>query len=103
MTTLEIIRAQLRATNEYHGGNAIYALPLVDAIEAEAKRSAGYAAALELWLSDGGTLLLRDRLCPPVYSEEVVALARREAFAYPWTQCWTALDTARHNARFRPL
>ncbi|PZQ48827.1 MAG: hypothetical protein DI556_13510 [Rhodovulum sulfidophilum] len=102
MTTLDALRAQLRATNEFHGGNAVYALPLLDAIETEAKRSADYAALLERWLREGGTRLLRDQLCPPVRSERVTLEARRNGFAYPWTQCWTALDTARHRVRLIP-
>jgi hypothetical protein len=99
MTTLDAIRARLRATNEFHGNNASYAIPLVDAIEAQARRSPDYAAILSRWLAGGGTLILRHELCPPVRSERVMAQAGQRGFRYPWDQCWTAVDTAMHNAR----
>lgn len=70
-----------------------YALPLVDAIRAEADRDASYRATLAEWLVNGGTVTLRDTLAAPFKDAPFVqALAGR--FRYPFAECWTSIDTA---------
>ncbi len=70
-----------------------YALPLVDAIRAEADRDASYRATLAEWLVNGGTVTLRDTLAAPFKDAPFVqALACR--FRYPFAECWTSIDTA---------
>lgn len=78
--------------------NRGYAFALADAITEKAKSDADYAAALAEWLDQGGTVLLRDRLCRPFENAAFIALSAGH-FRYPWDECWTALDSARATAR----
>lgn len=56
-----------------------------------------YTGKLAEWLTNGGTVLLRDELTAP-FKDAWYVKVNEEGFYDHWHECWTALDTARLNA-----
>ncbi|RWR30455.1 hypothetical protein D2T29_12345 [Sinirhodobacter populi] len=103
MTTFDAIRDRLCAKNEFHGGDSRHALPMLDAISAEAARSPEYSEQVNLWLAEGGTVLLRDEICARFrkapFVMEVTGSLLEGKHPYAYDDMWMALDTARARVR----
>ena len=104
MPSTDDIRIALCTPSEFHGSTQDYALPMLDAIEAKAAQESHYACLLNRWLSEGGTVLLRDDLCDcfrrAPFVIEATGPLREGKFPYAFADMWMALDSARHALRF---
>lgn len=103
--TLDDIRAQLQIRSPYHGDTGEFALPMVDAMEARAKVDFDYCRALALWLSEGGTVLLRDDLCEGLKNADFVQAEQGSLLdgkrPYAFNDMWMSVDTAWLNCAVR--
>ena len=89
--TADLIRGLLQKNHRAHS------IPLFDAIVQRASEDADYGRLLATWLEHGGTIRLRDDLARPFETADFI-LARKDR-RYPWTDAWTAIDSARLEAR----
>lgn len=76
-----------------------HALPLWDAIVAHAKHDARYAASLAKWLTEGGTIVLRDELASKFQHADFIKAEAATGRRYPWVDAWAAIDSAMLQAR----
>ena len=74
----------------------VYAIPLFDAIVARSTVDAEYRIHFENWLTEGGTVLLRDELCGPFKNAEFIT--GQVDLKYPLHDNWTAIDSAHLHA-----
>ncbi len=77
----------------------------MDAIEAKAREDTVYAAWVEEWLAEGGTITLRDEICETFRRADFV-LAEQGSIAegkrpYAYNDMWMAVDSARHEIVWR--
>jgi hypothetical protein len=91
MTTETLIRCLLDENNRSH------AIPLFDAIRTRASNDNPFKEHFTQWLDEGGTLLLRDELCAPFKDADFINAQTDRR--YPWHDAWTAIDSARLQAR----
>ena len=88
--TLDDIRAQLAIPSRFHGGTGLHALPLLEAIAAEPD----LAAPLQKWLSEGGTVFLRDTLADR-FKENIQTLCPDlSTDICAFSNAWMPIDTA---------
>ena len=105
MLTLDDIRDQLMIPSEFHGNAYAYALPMVDAIELRTQDDPAYSNHVQVWLDQGGTVLLRDEICD-CFREADFVMAEQGSILdgkhpYAFNDMWMAIDTARHLVRIR--
>lgn len=79
-----------------------YAIEMIEAIEKKAKRNPPYAAKVQNWLINGGTVLLRDEICSYFKSASFIDYAKIAGVPLPFENMWQALDSARLALATRP-
>jgi hypothetical protein len=97
LVTAETIRVLLETTNRQH------AMPMFDAMVAHASQDAEYNEHFTKWLAgaDGGTLILRDKLCRIFENAEFLREGENARRRYPWDDCWMGIDSVHLEAMVR--
>ncbi len=90
MLTEEYIYCQLNQNDREH------AIPLMDAICDYASKDTEYAEALRNWMTNGGTLILRDDLCDRFKDADLFKGSKRRS---PLFDAFTALDSISLGSR----